>query len=72
MLTKFKWLSTFFYTICDLLTNLNICPFNIFLNVTEALGRTFVGYLNKDRALITNFGFQIPLFIAGYINLILQ
>lgn len=72
MLTNLKWLSTFFILSGILLTNLNIYPFNIFLHGTGALGWTFVGYLNNDKALITNFGFQIPLFMAGYINLILQ
>ena len=72
MLTNLKWLSTFFILSGILLTNLNIYPFNIVLHGTGALGWTFVGYLNKDKALITNFGFQIPLFMAGYINLILQ
>jgi hypothetical protein len=30
---------------------------------------TFAGYVNKDKAIMTNFGLQLPLFIIGYINL---
>ena len=32
-------------------------------------GRTFAGYVNKDKAIMTNFGLQLPLFVIGYINL---
>jgi hypothetical protein len=34
-----------------------------------ALGWTLAGYLNQDRALMVNFGIQIPLFALGYIKL---
>jgi len=34
-----------------------------------AAGWTFAGYVNKDKALMVNFGIQIPLFALGYIKL---
>lgn len=64
-----KWISTFFVLSGILLTNLNIYPLNIFLHGMGALGWTFAGYVNKDRALMVNFGIQIPLFALGYIKL---
>ena len=70
MLIKLKWLSTILILTGILLTNINIYPLNIFLHSIGALGWTFVGFQSKDKALLTNFGLQIPLFIAGYINLI--
>jgi hypothetical protein len=33
------------------------------------LGWTFAGYVNKDKALMVNFGIQIPIFALGYIKL---
>ena len=69
MLIKLKWPSTILILSGILLTNLNIYPLNIFLHSIGALGWTFVGFLSKDGALLTNFGLQIPLFIAGYVNL---
>jgi len=64
-----KWISTAFVLSGILLTNLNIYPLNIFLHGMGALGWTFAGYVNKDKALMVNFGIQIPLFALGYIKL---
>jgi hypothetical protein len=33
-------------------------------------GWTFAGYINNDRALMVNFGIQIPLFALGYAKVI--
>ena len=63
-----KWLSTFLVLTGILLTNLNIFPINIFFHGVGVVGWTVSGFLIKDRAIITNFGFQIPLFMIGYIN----
>ena len=63
-----KWISTFFVLSGILLTNLNIYPLNIFLHGMGALGWTFAGYVNKDRALMINFGIQIPIFALGYVK----
>ena len=64
-----KWISTSFVLSGILLTNLNYYPLNIFLHGMGALGWTLAGYLNQDRALMVNFGIQIPLFALGYIKL---
>ena len=71
MINRLKWISTFLVLVGILLTNLNIYPLNIFIHGTGAVGWAFAGYLSKDKALLTNFGLQIPLFITGYINLII-
>ena len=64
-----EWISTAFVLSGILLTNLNYYPLNIFLHGMGALGWTLAGYLNQDRALMVNFGIQIPLFALGYIKL---
>jgi hypothetical protein len=61
-----KWVSTAFILCGILLTNLNMYPLNIFIHSTGSLGWTLVGYVNKDRALMVNFGIQIPIFALGY------
>ena len=64
-----KWVSTFFVLLGILLTNLNVYPLNIFLHGIGVVGWTIAGLLLKDKAIITNFGLQIPLFIIGFFNL---
>jgi len=64
-----KWLATFFVLTGILLTNLNIYPVNIFFHGAGVIGWTISGFIIKDKAVITNFGLQIPLFIVGYIKL---
>jgi hypothetical protein len=64
-----KWVSTFFVLTGILLTNLNIYPLNIFSHGLGVVGWTISGIANKDKAIMTNFGLQIPLFAVGYINL---
>lgn len=70
-LSNLKWLSTGLVLSGILLTNLNIYPFNIFLHSIGVVGWTIAGFISQDKALLTNFGFQIPLFIIGYVNLFL-
>ena len=62
---RIKWASTFCVLSGILLTNLNVYPLNIALHGTGAIGWTVVGYLAKDRAILTNFGLQLPLFTLG-------
>ncbi|MBI28873.1 MAG: hypothetical protein CMI95_03155 [Pelagibacteraceae bacterium] len=64
-----KWISTFFVLSGILLTNLNIYPFNIILHATGVIGWSICGFLMKDKAILTNFGLQIPLFLIGFIYL---
>ncbi len=67
-----KWTSTFLVLTGILLTNLNLYPFNIFIHGLGAVGWTFAGYMSSDKAIMTNFGLQIPIFLIGYANLILH
>ena len=71
MVNKIKWISTFLVLAGILLTNLNLYPFNIFIHGFGAVGWTFAGYMSSDRAIMTNFGLQIPIFLVGYVNLVL-
>tara|TARA_Y100000590_G_scaffold378660_1_gene445757 strand:+ start:620 stop:847 length:228 start_codon:yes stop_codon:yes gene_type:complete len=70
-LNQLKWLSTALILFGILFTNLNYYPLNIFIHSFGAIGWCIAGYIAKDKALMTNFGFQIPLFIIGYVNLFL-
>ena len=67
-LQQLKWFSTFLILIGIFLTNLNHYPLNIFSHGLGAIGWSIVGYLSKDKALMTNFGLQLPLFMIGYYN----
>ena len=71
MINTIKWMSTFLVLAGILLTNLNLYPFNIFIHGFGAVGWTFAGYMSSDRAIMTNFGLQIPIFFIGYVNLVL-
>ena len=65
-----KWVSTCAVLCGIALTNLNIFPLNIIIHGTGALGWTMAGYLTKDRALLTNFCLQLPIFGFGIMNYI--
>ena len=71
MINTIKWMSTFLVLAGILLTNLNLYPLNIFIHGFGAVGWTFAGYMSSDRAIMTNFGLQIPIFLVGYVNLVL-
>ena len=66
-----KWISTFLVLTGILLTNLNFYPYNLFFHGLGVIGWTIAGFISKDKAILTNFGLQIPLFIIGFTNLIL-
>ncbi|MGC6411897.1 MAG: DUF6552 family protein [Candidatus Puniceispirillaceae bacterium] len=63
-----KWLSTGLVLTGILLTNINIYPVNILIHGAGAVGWTLAGYLARDRAILTNFGLQLPLFAVGFIT----
>ena len=67
-LQQLKWLSTGLILFGILLTNLNYYPLNIFSHGLGAIGWSVAGYITKDKALLTNFGLQLPLFAIGYYN----
>ena len=66
-----KWFSTFFVLIGILLTNLNIYPVNIIFHGIGVIGWTFSGIILKDTAILVNFGLQIPLFVIGFLNVMM-
>ena len=61
-----KWLSTFLVLTGILLTNLNMYPVNIMFHGAGVVGWTIAGFISKDKAILTNFGLQSPLFIMGF------
>jgi len=65
-----KWISTFLVLMGILLTNLNIYPANIMFHGIGVVGWTIAGFLSKDKAILTNFGLQIPLFLIGFYQLL--
>ena len=62
-----KWISTIFVLSGILLTTLNIYPLNIILHGIGVVGWTICGFIIKDKAILTNFGLQIPLFFIGFL-----
>ncbi|MFL2662291.1 MAG: DUF6552 family protein [Alphaproteobacteria bacterium] len=65
---KLKWVGTFLVLTGIVLTNVNYYPLNIFIHGAGVIFWTISGYLSKDKAILTNFGFQIPIFIFGILN----
>ena len=65
-----KWISTFLVLIGILLTNLNIYPLNCYFHGLGVVGWTISSFLLKDKAILTNFGLQIPLFVIGIYKII--
>ena len=66
-----KWISTIFVLAGILLTNLNIYPLNIYLHGVGVIGWTIAGFIYKDKAILTNFGLQIPIFALGFFRVII-
>ena len=66
-----KWISTIFVLVGILLTNLNIYPLNIYLHGVGVIGWTIAGFIYKDKAILTNFGLQIPIFALGVFRVII-
>ena len=65
---KLKWVGNFLVLTGIVLTNVNYYPLNIFIHGAGVIFWTISGYLSKDKAILTNFGFQIPIFIFGILN----
>ena len=65
-----KWISTFLVLVGILLTNLNVYPLNIYFHGLGVVGWTIAGFISKDKAILTNFGLQIPLFVIGIYKVI--
>ena len=71
MINYIKWESTFLVLSGILLTNLNIYPLNIFIHGSGAIGWSLALYLSCDKAILTNFSHQIPMFLIGYFNFLI-
>lgn len=67
-LTTLKWASTFLVLTGILVAQFNVYPIYIFIHSVGALGWMISGYLMKDKAVMTNFGLQLPIFAIGYVN----
>jgi len=67
-ISRLKWASTACVLTGILLTNLNVFPLNIAIHGTGAIGWTAAGYMAGDKAIMTNFGLQLPLFAIGLVN----
>ena len=65
-----KWISTALVLIGILLTNLNIYLINIYFHGLGVVGWSIAGFISKDKAILTNFGLQIPLFLIGIYKVI--
>ena len=67
-----KWVSTFFMLSGIFMAQFEMYPYYIFAHSLGAVGWLVSGYLMNDKAVMTNFGLQIPIFIVGYINYFLN
>ena len=67
-LTTLKWASTLLVLTGILVAQFNVYPIYIFIHSVGALGWMISGYLMKDKAVMTNFGLQLPIFAIGYVN----
>ena len=71
-LTTLKWGSTFLVLTGILIAQFNLYPLYIFIPSIGALGWMMSGYLMQDKAVMTNFGLQLPIFTIGYMNYFLS
>ncbi len=44
---------------------------NIYFHGLGVVGWTIAGFVSKDKAILTNFGLQIPLFLVGIYKIII-
>ena len=70
MIVYLKWFSTIFVLTGILFANLNYYPLNIIIHGSGAFGWAIAGFLSADKALMTNFSLQLPLFFIGYYKLL--
>lgn len=69
-LSILKWSGTVLVLSGILLTNLNIYPLNIIIHGAGSFSWAVAGVVSKDRALMVNFGMQMPLFGLGYVKML--
>ena len=61
-----KWFASVFILTGVLCTNLNLYPFNIYLQSLGVILWTIVGLNTGEKSILFNFIPQIPLFLLGY------
>ena len=61
-----KLLASVFILLGVLCTNLNLYPFNIYLQSVGVILWTAIGLNVEDKLILVNFIPQIPLFLLGY------
>tara|TARA_B100001996_G_scaffold197_1_gene213 strand:+ start:243 stop:491 length:249 start_codon:yes stop_codon:yes gene_type:complete len=66
-LNTLKWASTFFILTGILMAQFKFYPYYIFMHSIGAAGWFTFGYFINDKAIMTNFGLQIPIFASGYL-----
>jgi|TARA_B100001996_G_scaffold351212_1_gene311088 hypothetical protein len=66
-LNTLKWVSTFFILTGILMAQFKYYPYYIFMHSVGAAGWFAFGYFINDKAIMTNFGLQIPIFASGYL-----
>ena len=66
-----RWISTVLVLTGILLTNLNLYPLKIYFHGLGVIGWTIAGLLFKDKAILVNFGLQIPLFLFGFLKTVI-
>mgnify|MGYP001470968128 FL=1 len=71
-LTTLKWGSTFLVLTGILIAQFNLYSLYIFIHSIGVLGWMMSGYLMQDKAVMTNFGLQLPIFAIGYMNYFLS
>ena len=67
-----KWSGTALVLSGILLHNLNIFPLNLIIHLAGVIAWSIYGWKIKDKAIITNFGLQIPIFIFGILNYVVK
>lgn len=67
-LAVLKWSGTGLVLTGILLTNMNIYPLNIMVHGSGSFSWAVAGIIAKDRAILVNFGMQLPLFAYGYMR----
>ncbi len=61
-----KWLASIFILTGVFCTNMNLYPFNIYLQSIGVILWTIIGLGTGEKLILVNFIPQIPLFLLGY------
>ena len=61
-----KWLASMFILTGVFCTNMNLYPYNIYLQSMGVILWTIIGLGTGEKSILVNFIPQIPLFLLGY------